>query len=76
MTEEGGSETDEGQEKEVLLKPGQVAALFKTSVNNVGRWRKAGKIRYVQNPGGGFRYPASQFREYQELIDSGGKLDG
>ena len=49
-------------EPDRLLKPGEVAAMFKVKVRTVTRWARAGLIPSGWTPGGSRRYPESQVR--------------
>jgi len=49
-------------EGDMLLTPGEVAALFRVSPSTVKRWDAAGKLASVRTPGGHRRYRLSQVR--------------
>ncbi len=42
----------EGAERERLLTPAEVAAVFRVSVGTVSRWVREGKLGAVRTPGG------------------------
>ena len=48
---------------EVLLTPGEVAALFRVDPKTVTRWAKAGKITSIRKLGGHRRYRESEVKE-------------
>ncbi len=48
---------------EVLLTPGEVAALFRVDPKTVTRWAKAGKITSIRTLGGHRRYRESEVKE-------------
>jgi len=43
-----------------LLKPGEVAALFRVDVKTVARWAKRGQLGSVRPPGGHCRFRESE----------------
>ena len=48
---------------EVLLTPGEVAALFRVDPKTVTRWAKAGKLTSIRTLGGHRRYRESEVRD-------------
>lgn len=52
-------------DRDTLLTPGEVAALFRVDPKTVTRWAKAGKLTAVRTLGGHRRYLAS---EVQRLL--------
>lgn len=56
-------------ERDTLLTPGEVAALFRVDPKTVTRWAKAGKITAIRTLGGHRRYRTS---EVQRLLDHQG----
>jgi excisionase family DNA binding protein len=46
-----------------LLKPGEIAPLFRVGVKTVSRWAKSGKVPSVRTPGG-------QVRIRRDVIDA------
>jgi len=48
---------------EILLTPGEVAALFRVDPKTVTRWAKAGKLTSIRTLGGHRRYRESEVRE-------------
>lgn len=52
-----------------LLKPGEVAAMFRVDPKTVTRWSKAGKLQSILTPGRHHRYRESQVRA---LLEGGG----
>ena len=57
-----GPAEDDGGEREPLMMPGEVAAMFRLDTRTVARWANAGKIRSVRTPGGHHRYFAADIR--------------
>jgi excisionase family DNA binding protein len=53
--------TGHDQPADVLLTPGEVAALFRVDPKTVTRWAKAGRIASIRTLGGHRRFPAGQF---------------
>jgi len=47
---------------EALLKPGEVAALFRVDPKTVSRWAKAGKLSTVRTLGGHRRFREAEIR--------------
>ena len=47
---------------ERLLKPGEVAALFRVDPKTVTRWANAGRISSIVTPGGHRRFRESQIK--------------
>lgn len=45
---------------EQLLKPVEVARLFRVDPKTVSRWAKAGKLRSIRTPGGFHRFASSE----------------
>ena len=45
-----------------LLKPGEVAALFRVDPKTVTRWASQGRITRVRTPGGHSRFRESEIR--------------
>ena len=54
-----------------LLKPGEVAALFRVDPKTVTRWVLAGRIKSIRTPGGHHRYLESEVRALLGTGDSG-----
>jgi excisionase family DNA binding protein len=52
---------DARAQREPLLTPAEVAALFRVDPKTVTRWARAGRIRCIRTLGGHRRYPAAQF---------------
>lgn len=50
--------------EDVLLTPGEVAALFRVDPKTVTRWAKAGKLTAIRTLGGHRRYRKDEVREY------------
>jgi excisionase family DNA binding protein len=48
-------------QREPLLTPAEVAALFRVDPKTVTRWAKAGRLACIRTLGGHRRYPAVQF---------------
>lgn len=59
---EGGADemTSQGDERESLLTPGEVAALFRVDPKTVTRWAKAGKLTAIRTLGGHRRYRSAE----------------
>lgn len=49
-------------EPEPLLKPGEVAAMFRVDAKTVTRWAKAGKLSSIRTLGGHRRFRESEIR--------------
>jgi excisionase family DNA binding protein len=49
-----------------LLKPGEVAALFRVDPKTVTRWAAAGRIGSIRTPGGHRRFKESEVRAMLE----------
>lgn len=45
-----------------IMKPGEVAALFRVDVQTVNRWATKGRLTSLRTPGGHRRYYASEVR--------------
>jgi excisionase family DNA binding protein len=58
-----------GEDRDGLLTPGEVAALFRVDPKTVTRWAKAGKLTAIRTLGGHRRYRHS---EVQRLLDHQG----
>jgi excisionase family DNA binding protein len=56
---------------ERLLKPGEVAALFRVGPKTVTRWAQSGRLPCVHTPGGQIRIPATAVQ--QLLAAEGGE---
>jgi excisionase family DNA binding protein len=56
---------------EKLLKPGEVAALFRVGPKTVTRWAQSGRLPCVHTPGGQVRIPATAVQ--QLLAAEGGE---
>lgn len=54
--------TDRPLEQDRLLKPQEVAALFRVDPKTVTRWAKAGKLTCIRTLGGHRRYRESEVR--------------
>jgi excisionase family DNA binding protein len=61
-------------EAENLLKPAEVAALFRVDPKTVTRWAKAGKIGSIRTLGGHRRFRASEIRKFLEQVDESTEL--
>ena len=48
------------EERDPLLTPGEVAALFRVDPKTVTRWAKAGKLTAIRTLGGHRRYRSSE----------------
>lgn len=48
------------EEKDPLLTPGEVAALFRVDPKTVTRWARAGKLTAIRTLGGHRRYRSSE----------------
>lgn len=51
---------------ENLLKPGEVAEMFRVDPRTVARWAAAGRIGSVRTPGGHHRFRESEVRALLE----------
>lgn len=56
----------EGEKKQRLLTPAEVAAMFHVDPKTVARWAQAGKIRAMRTPGGHRRYRESDMLRFFE----------
>lgn len=54
--------------QEVLLKPSEVAALFRVDPKTVTRWAKAGKLTAVRTLGGHRRYRKSEVQSLLGIV--------
>ena len=62
MNDSGGESMSRLTDAEVLLTPGEVAALFRVDPKTVTRWAKAGKLTSIRTLGGHRRYRESEVR--------------
>lgn len=53
-------------EEDRLLKPAEVAALFRVDPKTVTRWAKQGRVSAVMTPGGHRRYRETEIRALLE----------
>ena len=51
-----------------LLKPGEVAAIFRVDPKTVTRWANTGKLSAIRTPGGHVRFRESEVRS--ALVDA------
>jgi excisionase family DNA binding protein len=51
---------------EQMLTPSEVAATFGAQTQTVGRWARAGKVRFITTPGGHRRYREADIRALME----------
>ena len=49
-------------DEEIVLKPAEVAALFRVDVKTVTRWARKGSLTSFRTPGGHRRYKLSDIR--------------
>ncbi|HRW19611.1 MAG TPA: BldC family transcriptional regulator [Dermatophilaceae bacterium] len=56
------------EERDPLLTPGEVAALFRVDPKTVTRWAKAGKLTAIRTLGGHRRYRSSEVRRLLEGV--------
>ncbi|NMO51986.1 helix-turn-helix domain-containing protein [Actinoplanes sp. TBRC 11911] len=47
-----------------LLRPGEVAALFRVDVKTASRWAVSGKLPAIKTPGGHWRFPEGPVRAF------------
>lgn len=52
-----------------LLKPGEVASLFRVDPKTVTRWAAKGKIPFITTPGGHKRFWLSAVKEILEKVE-------
>lgn len=57
----GQVEGEEAPPVDAMLTVAEVASHFDVTPQAVYKWCKAGKVRFEQTPGGGYRIPAAQF---------------
>lgn len=55
IPQNGGVQKSVDQER--LMKPSEVAALFRVDLQTVGRWGRKGRLASVMTPGGQRRFP-------------------
>jgi excisionase family DNA binding protein len=55
-------------EREELLTPSEVAAMFRVNPKTVTRWARAGKISAIRTLGGHRRFRASEIRALLEQV--------
>ena len=58
-------------EREELLTPSEVAAMFRVNPKTVTRWARAGKISAIRTLGGHRRFRASEIRALLEQVGDG-----
>ena len=63
-TSDGASASD--GEREELLTPSEVAAMFRVNPKTVTRWARSGKISAIRTLGGHRRFRASEIRKFLE----------
>ena len=61
---------DNRPQPEALLKPGEVAELFRVDVKTVSRWGETGRLTTIRTPGGQHRFRESDVRA---LLNGDGK---
>ena len=59
-----------GPEREELLTPAEVAAMFRVNPKTVTRWARAGKITAIRTLGGHRRFRAADVRRALAQADS------
>ena len=62
--------SNDNRQPDPLLKPGQVAELFRVDIKTVARWVKAGKIDAIRTPGGQNRFREADVRAF---LNGGGQ---
>jgi excisionase family DNA binding protein len=55
---------------ENMLTPSEVASMFGVLPQTVGRWARAGKVKFTRTPGGHRRYREADIRALMEQGDS------
>ena len=58
---------------DVMMTPGEVAALFDVTPKTVGRWDAAGVLVAVRTPGGHRRFPATRVYELFSYLSEVGE---
>jgi excisionase family DNA binding protein len=53
---------DNSPQPEPLLKPGEVAELFRVDPKTVTRWGKSGRLTSIRTPGGQHRFREAEVR--------------
>jgi excisionase family DNA binding protein len=61
----------ERDERDELLTPSEVAAMFRVNPKTVTRWARAGKISAIRTLGGHRRFRASEVRRFLEQVENG-----
>ena len=62
---------ENGQRKNGLLTPREVAAMFRVDPKTVTRWAKAGKLTAIRTLGGHRRYRETEVREHLSHLRAG-----
>lgn len=60
--------TPQEETEDRLLKPSEVAAIFRVNAKTVGRWARAGKITCVKTLGGHRRFLASDVERARKAL--------
>lgn len=60
-----------GTERDVLLAPGEVAALFGVDAKTVSRWEKTGRLTCIRTLGGHRRFSKSEVDRLLARVDPG-----
>lgn len=58
-------------DREELLTPAEVAAMFRVNPKTVTRWARAGKISAIRTLGGHRRFRAEEIRKFLEQVEEG-----
>jgi excisionase family DNA binding protein len=59
----------DSMQRDALLTPAEVAALFRVNPKTVTRWARAGKITAIRTLGGHRRFRASEIRRCLEQME-------
>lgn len=63
--------TGQGPERDTLLAPGEVAALFGVDAKTVSRWAKTGRLTCIRTLGGHRRFSRSEVDRLLARVDPG-----
>jgi excisionase family DNA binding protein len=61
--------TPDGPERDELLTPAEVAAMFRVNPKTVTRWARSGKLSAIRTLGGHRRFRASEVKHFLEQAE-------